>query len=219
MLDLIDRLPKSEDDTHSPKLVCVDNYFTTYDLVDQCTERKVSIIGTFQLNRFGNTKPLTDLKAMKKNDRGTIETFMKEINGNTTALTAAWKDNGVVRVLSTYYGVEPVQKAKRWNKVEKREDMIPMPFAIQLYNKLLGVTDRQDQNILINIESQSGPRNGGGPFSHGVLMLKYRMRGCWCAKRNQNAHYLTFGVTLLGRISQCMEPDHTNLVSTNKEGT
>ena len=177
MLDLIDRLPKSEDDTRSPKLVCVDNYFTTYDLVDQCTERKVSIIGTFQLNRVGNTTPLTDLKAMKKNDRGTIETFMKEINGNTTALTA-WKDNGLVRVLSNYYGVEPVQKAKRWNKVEKREDMIPMPFAIQLYNKLMGVTDRQDQNILINIESQSGPRNGGGPFSHGVLMLKSRMRGC-----------------------------------------
>ena len=53
----------------------------------------------FQLNRVGNTTPLKDLKAMKKNDRGTIETFTKEINENTTALTA-WKDNRVVRVLS-----------------------------------------------------------------------------------------------------------------------
>ena len=65
VLDFIDRLPKSEDDTHSAKLVCVDNNFTTYDLVDQCTERKMSIINTFQLNRVGNTTPLTDLKAMK----------------------------------------------------------------------------------------------------------------------------------------------------------
>ena len=56
---------------------------------------------------------------------------MKEINGNTTALTA-WKDNGVVRLLSNCYDVE---------------DMIPMPFAIQLYNKFMGVKDRQDQNI------------------------------------------------------------------------
>ena len=81
VLDLIDRLRKSVDNTHIPKLVSVDNYFTTYELVEQCTEREISLIGTFQLNSAGNT-PLMDLKAMKKKGCRTFETFTKEEDGN-----------------------------------------------------------------------------------------------------------------------------------------
>ena len=185
VLDLIDRLPKCVDNTHIPKLVCVDNYFTTYELVEQCTERKVSLIGTFQLNRAGNA-PLTDLKAMKKKDRGTFETFTKEEDGNTTALTA-WKDNGVVRVLSNCYGVEPVQKAKRWNRVEMREDMIPMPFAIQLYNKFMGGTDRQDQNINKYRIAIRSKKWWWALFSSGIDAT---VQNAWLLKRKTNPKYM-----------------------------
>ena len=58
---------------------------------------------------------------------------------------------------SNTYGVEPIQQAKRWDRVAKKQVSIDMPYVVSVYNQAMGGTDRQDQNInkyRVNIRSK-----------------------------------------------------------------
>ena len=58
-----------------------------------------------------------------------------------------WKDNGAVIMASNCFGSEPIQKAKRWDRKEKKEVSVDMPYVVHKYNTSMGGTDRQDQNV------------------------------------------------------------------------
>jgi len=45
------------------------------------------------------------------------------------------------------YGVQPVDKAKRWSNAAKMEIQVTQPAAIKQYNANMGGTDRMDQNV------------------------------------------------------------------------
>ena len=45
------------------------------------------------------------------------------------------------------FGSEPIQKAKRWDRKEKNEVSVDMPYVVHKYNTSMGGTDRQDQNV------------------------------------------------------------------------
>ena len=38
-----------------------------------------------------------------------------------------WKDNGTVIMASNCFGSEPIQKAKRWDRKEKKEVSVDIP--------------------------------------------------------------------------------------------
>ena len=66
-----------------------------------------------------------------------------------------WKDNGTVIMASNCFGSEPIQKAKRWDRKEKKEVSVDVP----LYNTSMGGTDHQDQNVnkyRISIRTKKG---------------------------------------------------------------
>ena len=48
---------------------------------------------------------------------------------------------------SDCFGSEPIQKAKRWDRKEKKEVSVDMPYVVHKYNTSMGGTDRQDQNV------------------------------------------------------------------------
>ena len=58
-----------------------------------------------------------------------------------------WKDSKVVTMASTYGGVNPIKKAQRYSKAEKKRVEITQPNVVAEYNYGMGGVDRFDQNI------------------------------------------------------------------------
>ena len=57
------------------------------------------------------------------------------------------KDNKVVTVISSKYGLNPTAKTKRYMKEKKGWFDIEQPQYIKKYNEGMGGVDRLDQNI------------------------------------------------------------------------
>ena len=58
-----------------------------------------------------------------------------------------WKDNSVVTVASTIGGTSVTSTNRRWSRVRKQYEGIPVPDAIKKYNTNMGGVDQMDQNI------------------------------------------------------------------------
>ena len=58
-----------------------------------------------------------------------------------------WKDNSVVTVASTIGGISVTSTIRRWSRVRKQYEGIPVPDAIKKYNANMGGVDQMDQNI------------------------------------------------------------------------
>ena len=81
---------------------------------------------------------------MKKKDRGHIDHRYDQAG---KVIVIRWHDNSPVTIASNVYGVQPVDKAKRWSSTAKKEILVTQPSAIKKYNVCMGGTDRVDQNI------------------------------------------------------------------------
>ena len=55
-----------------------------------------------------------------------------------------WFDNKSVHILSTYIGLFPLEKAKRWDRKKKDYIKVQMPHAIAEYNKFMRGVDLCD---------------------------------------------------------------------------
>lgn len=143
-------------ENNSQHVIFFDNFFTSYKLINDLAQRKIRACGTIRENRTGGCPLLTN-KDMKKNERGSYD-----YRSDGTVLCVKWNDNSVVTVASNYYVVNPVQKAERRVKKERKK-VVTQPFVISMYNKeLVGwicLTDcchLTDQNCVL--------KNGGGTF-------------------------------------------------------
>ncbi|KAK9729985.1 Transposase IS4 [Popillia japonica] len=81
---------------------------------------------------------------MAKRKRGDVDSSLDKTNG---ILLARRKDNNVVSVASTRYGVAPVGTVKRYSVKEKRNLQVSRPYMISKYNASMGGTDVMDENI------------------------------------------------------------------------
>ena len=77
---------------------------------------------------------------MKKRKRGTAEFATDKVN---KIVLCRWMDNSVVSVASTIHSC----KVRRYSRNEKKNVEVDCPKMIQEYNKHMGGTDRQDQNV------------------------------------------------------------------------
>ena len=48
---------------------------------------------------------------------------------------------------SNCFGSEPIQKAKKWDRKEKKEVFVDMPCVARKYNTSMGGTHREDQKV------------------------------------------------------------------------
>lgn len=81
---------------------------------------------------------------MEKKERGSFASVISKDDGY---IIARWKDNAVVTMASTTYGVHPLSTASRYSKSEKKQIDLPRPHMITMYNKYMGGTDRMDQDL------------------------------------------------------------------------
>ncbi|XP_046689118.1 piggyBac transposable element-derived protein 3-like, partial [Homalodisca vitripennis] len=120
--------------------------------------------GTVRINRLPKDCPLSSKKDMQNESRGSFQCKIEKEDG---IFVARWKDNSVVTVASTSYGIEPIASVKRFSQSEKKYLHIQQPFVIKQYNHHMGGTDLMDEDISTT-ELGSGERSGGGLCLHGL---------------------------------------------------
>lgn len=123
--------------------VYCDNFFTSPSLLSALQANRVKITGTVRQNRVDHC-PLKDVKACKKEQRGYYD---YKLDKRDNILAVRWHDNSVVTLLSNEYGVNPIQKAKRYSTATKNKIEIDQPNLISQYNKYMGGVDRLDANV------------------------------------------------------------------------
>ena len=143
VIHLLDKVLAEDKFQHHQFHVMFDNLFTSAPLLRALKERSQDGTGTLRQNRLSNN-PLSSVQYLKKQRRGTMEGA--ETTDKALKVTR-WKDNQVVSVLSTVYGVEPKDNAKRWSREERKKIDVPRPAAIREYNKYMGGADRLNQNV------------------------------------------------------------------------
>ena len=106
-------------------------------------EKEIAATSTVRLNRVENAA-LKPVKEMKKLERGSADVVNDD---NAKIAFVSWKDNKVVTVISSKYGLNPSAKTKRCIKEKKGRVDIEQPQCIKKYNERMGGINRLDQNI------------------------------------------------------------------------
>ena len=88
--------------------------------------------------------PLKPVKEIEKLERGSADVI---INDNANISLVRWKNNKVVTVISSKYGLNDTAKTKRYIKVKKGRVDNEQLQCIKLCNEGMGGVDRLDQNI------------------------------------------------------------------------
>ncbi|CAK1585629.1 unnamed protein product [Parnassius mnemosyne] len=123
--------------------VFCDNFFTGLPLITAMKEKNILVTGTVRSNRTDKC-PLKDEKLCKKEQRGYHDSRL-DLNSGICAVR--WNDNSVVTLLSSEYGVEPIQTARRYSAAQKQRVNVPQPNVVHQYNRFMGGVDRLDANI------------------------------------------------------------------------
>ena len=80
-------------------------------------------------------------KEFAKAGRGSYEVKYVDVAGFTIV---KWYDNKVVFLASSYLGVDPVEKFRRWSKQGKKYVEVDIPHIVNAYNKSMGGVDLSD---------------------------------------------------------------------------
>ena len=106
----------------------------------------ITTVSDYLSKQNGEKCALKDVKTLSKENRGAYDGAKAKFKGKEIFVTR-WKDNAVLTLASSLYGVEPLGTKKRWSKTERKHIYIDTPFVECQYNKNMGGTDRMDQNI------------------------------------------------------------------------
>lgn len=181
LLHLLDSYPLSK--SNYPYHFYCDNYFTTVPLLVELKNRGYNCTGTIKANRLGKDCPLTNINEFKKQQRGYKEVVTANFK-KTNIFLNRWKDNAAVTVASTCYAGSPEGSVTRWCKNVKKRIDVPIPHAIQNYNRNMGGTDRTDQNINNYRISIRGKKWWWALFT---WMLDASVQNAWSLARKRNS--------------------------------
>lgn len=121
-----------------------DNLFTGIPVLNYLRSLGYNATGTIRENRLPRNCPLPKKIEVKKEPRGHME--YAELKDYNIALVK-WNDNNCVSVVSTLYGKDPISRASRFSRIERKRILVDRPVAVEQYNKCMGGTDRMDQNV------------------------------------------------------------------------
>ena len=119
--------------------VFADNYFTSVPLVEHLKKRGIYYIGTVRMNRVKGCN-MMDEKELKTKGRGSFDFRVNQEDN----IIVRWYDNKAVNLLSSFVGVEPVGKVRRWDRKAKTYLMVPRPAIVESYNTFMGGVDLVD---------------------------------------------------------------------------
>ena len=115
---------------------------TCSPLLRELKKRGHSSTGTIRSDRIPRSAPILSKETLKKQDRGA---FTYATNGEI--IVSRWKDNAVVTMISNAHTIFPLQKAKRYSRIQKGTVEIQQPGLVCDYNQNMGGTDSMDQSI------------------------------------------------------------------------
>lgn len=124
----------------SQHCVAFDNFFTSHQLMCRLSSLNYFATGTIRENRTSKAT-LTDPRSMRKKERGAMD---HAFDKNNEILMVRWNDNAVVTVASNHEPIEPMHRAKRWDKKHNRMGSFDMPQLIHANNKRMGGVDLFD---------------------------------------------------------------------------
>ena len=119
------------------------NLFTSLNLLQYLESKGIGATGTLRANRTAKC-PITDQKEMAKKSCGRMD---YRFNSANKIVITRWNNNTVVTLVSNCQTVNPIGKAKRYSKEERRIIEVDEPYAFRYYNQNMGRVDRMDQNI------------------------------------------------------------------------
>ncbi|KAF9406912.1 hypothetical protein HW555_012890, partial [Spodoptera exigua] len=131
-----------------PAIIFCDNFFTSPELLNVLREEYgIFGLGTIRGNRLrGAEKILPDDKSFKKQRRGKCAQVVCD---RSKLAVVKWNDNKPVTLLSSYVGVEPMEKIKRYSKEEKGKVDVDCPQIVKEYNKQKGGVDLADMLVAL----------------------------------------------------------------------
>lgn len=138
VLEMVNRI-EMEKGQH---VVC-DNYFGSIALLKELATKGIACTSTLREDRLGGA-PLKSRKLRDKDIRGSIE---EAFTGCVSVVK--WKDNKVVSVGSNKMRAEPLQKAKRYDRIKKKYIDVDVPNSVNVYNKHMGGVDLFDQQVSV----------------------------------------------------------------------
>lgn len=122
----------------------LDNLFVRIPLLRTLQSKDIHVVGTLRSNRLPQAESvLGPTKDLLEKGRGAISVSTSEHNLTVTR----WVDSGIVTLLSTYAGVEPIDQVERWDQGEKKVVKIDRPFCVATYNKFMGGVDLADRMV------------------------------------------------------------------------
>lgn len=129
-----------------PAFVFCDNFFSCPELFYILREEYgIFGLGTIRNNRLrGADTVLPAEKIMKKKPRGSHAQVVCEEN---RLAAVRWNDNKVVTLISSYVGVDPVEKIKRYSKEAKMKIDVDCPQIVKEYNRHMGGVDLADMLV------------------------------------------------------------------------
>ena len=181
VLSLLSRLPQETQEL--PFHVTFDNFFTSLDLLVGLKSKGWDGTGTIRINRLSKKCPVKSPEALKRQERGSMSCAVAKQSGHTISIVR-WKDNNVVTTASTVYGSDPVQNVTRWSQAKKSRIQVPAPKSIREYNRAMGGTDRQDQNVNCY---RIGLRGKKWWFPVFTWLVDVSLQNAWLLGRNSGA--------------------------------
>jgi len=127
MHDVIDAIQNGESD--------VDMESDTSDSSDEQVVENVEEV------EKENQRP-TDCPTNDDDGKDIEQTNTSQPNHNICAVK--WYDNRAVTLVSSFAGIDPVQKIQRWNKATKSYIEVERPHIVGAYNKYMGGVDLLD---------------------------------------------------------------------------
>lgn len=123
--------------------IFIDNYFTSYNLIEILDQKQMYCTGTVRLNRFCNPPLSTDAE-LKRSGRGSSD---EVVSKDGVIGLVKWLDSKSVVLASNCITIGETDFVQRWDKTNKRYETVSRPEIVKMYNLGMGGVDLLDQYI------------------------------------------------------------------------
>lgn len=138
VLDLVDKASLA-----SGSEIFFDNLFTSFPLMEELSARQIAGTGTVRQNRLCKVP----VKTKKELDGKTVQRGTMDVVFKSDVVLVGWKDSKAVYMASNKYSATADKTCRRYNRVERKEVQVPIPYMIREYNAKMGGVDLLDMMV------------------------------------------------------------------------
>ena len=122
-----------------------DNLFTSFPLLDELSQRQLAGTGTVRQNKLF----WIPIKKKKDLEAKTVPRGTKDVLYNGDKVLVGWRDSKAVYMASNKFNAATDNNCKRYNRVTKKDVLIPIPNMFYNYNGGMGGVDNLDSMVAV----------------------------------------------------------------------